>query len=185
MTYQTRKHPIAAPPGKGGKLRVEIVRDGAVIGEYERNYSSFHRTFRAFTQGGREYALYSPHYTATRVMELPSCRDLGGEDPDPGGFCPVDYWVAQDGSFGLVAGCVWGDDSSWKLQFLDLSHASIGRVVRDDRFGYVELPDDLTLDDAVEAGANPPNDTFPGPWVSIRTVARFSVGTGRQMDSRD
>lgn len=182
VNYETREHPIAAPPGKRGKLRVEIIRDGAVIGEYERNYSSFFRTFRPFTQGGREYALYSPQYTATRVTELPSCRDLGGEEANPGGFCPVDYWVAENGSFGLVAGCFWGDDSSWKVQYLDLTNASAGSVVRDDRFGYVELPDDLSLDDAVVIGANPPDDDFPGPWVNIRTVARFNVGTGRQMD---
>jgi hypothetical protein len=34
---------------------------------------------------------------------------------------------------------IWGDDSSWKLQYLDLSQIRQGIIHRDDRFGYVEL----------------------------------------------
>jgi hypothetical protein len=44
-----------------------------------------------------------------------------------------------DGSFGFVWGCYWGDDSSWKVQYLDLSLIQEGIIMRDDRFGYVEL----------------------------------------------
>lgn len=95
-------------------------------------------------------------------------------DPQPGwGFCPVefyvpDWWEIHDegfvvgsyvwdefrgdrpsGEFGFVAGCVWGDDSSWKIQYLDLSRISAGMLGRDDRFGYIELPDKVSLADAV------------------------------------
>lgn len=78
------------------------------------------------------------------------------------GFCPVgfyapDWWDIHDGSikpgtrfwnkdmekpdgtYAFVWGCYWGDDSSWKVQYLDLSKISEGKVLRDDRFGYVEL----------------------------------------------
>jgi hypothetical protein len=78
------------------------------------------------------------------------------------GFCPVgfyvpDWWDLHDaslipgceywdkdkewptGEFGFVWGCHWGDDSSWKVQMLDLSRIRDGVLVRDDRFGYVEL----------------------------------------------
>lgn len=78
------------------------------------------------------------------------------------GFCPVgfyvpDWWDVNDGSvipgskywnkryewpqgkFGFVWGCHWGDDSSWKVQYLDLSRIDEGVVTRDDRFGHVEL----------------------------------------------
>lgn len=47
--------------------------------------------------------------------------------------------VPLNAPFGFICGCVWGDDSSWKIQYLDLSRASEGIVVRDDRFGYIEL----------------------------------------------
>lgn len=63
------------------------------IGEYTRNYGSFYRTFYPFKKDDKEYALYSPHYTAPRVMELPSCKDIGGEEPHTAGFCPVDFFV--------------------------------------------------------------------------------------------
>lgn len=45
------------------------------------------------------------------------------------------------GQFGFIAGCVWGDDSSWKLQYLDLSKITEGKLERTDRWGYLELPD--------------------------------------------
>ena len=88
-------------------------------------------------------------------MSLPECADLGGEEADAGGFCPVDYYVPCDPKtgescgFGFVSGCVWGDDCSWKLQYLDLSRAHEGKVVREERFGYVEVPDRLRLWEAL------------------------------------
>lgn len=54
-----------------------------------------------------------------------------------------EYWHADDewpaGDFGFVWGCYWGDDSSWKVQYLDLSRIEEGMISRDERFGYVEL----------------------------------------------
>lgn len=129
-------------------------RDGDTtrkIGSYDRNHAGWvESTFAPFEQDGRWFALYAPDYTSTRVMELPSCRDLGGEEPHSHGFCPVDYYVPYDhdavkkagdaGRFGFVAGCIWGDDSSWKIQYLDLSGAASGVIVRKEMFGYAEMP---------------------------------------------
>jgi hypothetical protein len=134
--------------------RVDIFKgsDAAArqIGSYERNYAGWcAETFAPFMLDGRWYALYAPDYTATRVMELPSCKDLGGEEPTSHGFCPVDYYVPYDhpeatagdaGRFGFVAGCIWGDDSSWKIQYLDLANALSGLLVRKEMFGYVAMP---------------------------------------------
>jgi|2_EtaG_2_1085320.scaffolds.fasta_scaffold49541_3 hypothetical protein len=52
--------------------------------------------------------------------------------------------------FGLAAGCHWGDDSSWKIQHLDLSKADQGILVRSDKFGYIELSDRMKLHEAIE-----------------------------------
>lgn len=185
------------------------------VGEYERNYPSLFNTFFHFKKDGNDYALYSPDYTVTRIMELPSCKDIGGEDPSPGGFCPTDYFIPtfiqgetsfettsakgtlyegttqrtinnpmpkdlvahteskefehQTSSdlcvstvayrplselrfheFGFVSGCIWGDDSTWKIQFLDLSQAEKGVLKRDERFGYIVLPEDMRLKDAID-----------------------------------
>jgi hypothetical protein len=52
-------------------------------------------------------------------------------------------WTADDewpaGTFGFVWGCVWGDDSSWKVQYLDLSDIQQGQLRREERFGYLKL----------------------------------------------
>ena len=169
---------VRRPTGEGtwDVLKVEVFRrddDGETkIGEYGRNYPRISSTFHAFKQGDREFARYSPHYTATRVMSLPDCTDIGCEEPAQFGFCPVDFYVPSsvwdeeddtdtdrvDGQFGFVAGCVWGDDSSWKIQYLDLSRVSEGIVKGDDRFGYIELASDQDLKHAIDATCYDPED---------------------------
>jgi hypothetical protein len=131
--------------------------------KYERNYSML-RTFEPFRQGKREMALISRDYTATAVLDLASGVVIAEElESSPGsGFCPVgfyvpDWWDLNDGSivpgseywnadrewpsgeFGFVWGCYWGDDSSWKVQYLDLRRVQEGIITRDERFGYIEL----------------------------------------------
>ncbi len=195
------------------------------IGEYDRNYSCFgEQTFCPFKSGEQWYALYSKDYTATRVMSLPDCADVCGEEPNSYGFCPVEIYVpmltgrdmnpddpqpivanhqteiwatkVHDGKhwryywpdcedhpepneerkaaylaaktsshalnnawckkypridryapFGFIAGCHWGDDSSWKVMFVDLSKVPES-IKADARFGYVELPG-IPLKDAI------------------------------------
>lgn len=155
--FSVKVETIDHGPGVWKTARVQICEhdgtDARRIGGYERNHAGWcESTFAPFAQDGRWYALYAPDYTVTRVMELPSCRDLGGEEVRTNGFCPVDYYVPHDepnvvkagdgGRFGFVAGCIWGDDSSWKIQYLDLSRVSSGVLVRKELFGYIEMPRD-------------------------------------------
>jgi hypothetical protein len=163
------------------------------IGEYIRNYQVLFRTFFPFRRQGRDFALYSGHYTATRVMELPSCRDIGGEEPHGYGFCPVDYYIPcldetsasvekrLFANSGFVAGCVWGDDSCWKIQYLDLSNVENGQIHRDDRFGYIVLPQDLTLEQAVSTWTYDPEPDEPGQVISIAVERRFNILTGKDV----
>jgi len=206
---------------KGLKVGVYLVTSETEeqIGEYTRNYGSFYRTFYPFKKGEKDYALYSPHYTATRVMELPSCRDIGGEEPDAAGFCPVDFFVPSyvleehkfpDGRievcprnepdeetmqdttqsrvisprlyypFGFVAGCIWADDSSWKIQYLDLSAVDKGEIRRDARFGYVELPDRMSLKQAIDMVDYGYDDAEPYSYTALMAIRkRFDLRDGR------
>lgn len=92
---------IENPPRNGVRVASSVkvgvfrVKDGneEQVGEYVRNYPGLMDTFCYFRKGDKEFALYSPDYTATRIMELPTCKDIGGEEPDGGGFCPVDFYV--------------------------------------------------------------------------------------------
>ena len=54
--------------------------------------------------------------------------------------------------FGFVAGCIWGDDSSWKIEVLDLAGVIAGTLRREARFGCCELPYGRSLRDALDFG---------------------------------
>jgi hypothetical protein len=191
------------------------------IGEYTYNYSSPHRTFHPFELRGKWYALYSKDYTATRLMSLPDCKDIGGEEGDGCGFCPVEYWVPPltdlrmwhtdpkcprfvdnyidkdytmgckcdhklypygqqwvmpERVHGFIAGCHWGDDSSWKIQYLDLSRADEGIFKREERFGYIQLPNHLTLDKAIELDVSE-----GGVFLQIATEDCYDIKTGKRL----
>lgn len=178
------------------KLDVDIIRkdDGVVVGSYERNYGALFRTFHPFRKGGKDFALYSPDYTATRVLELPACRDIGGESRSAMGFCPVDYCVPVNGEgesvadVGFVAGCIWGDDSSWKIQMLDLSRVQFGEIRRHERFGYITLADNMSLDDAVQIVPGSflveadDWENAPPRWIArIAVQQNFDVDTGQRI----
>lgn len=159
--FRTRVTETKAP-GTWTTSHVEVLDGSRVIAEYDRDYAML-STFEPFRQGDRNFALISPHYTATSVLDLDSGQVMAGESPDASGFCPVGYYVPDwwdvhsgeklpgetswraddewpaDGSFGFVWGCLWGDDSSWKVQYLDLSRIQDGELRREERFGYLRL----------------------------------------------
>ncbi len=166
--YTTRVT-TTTPPGKWTTVHVDVLDGDAVIGAYDRNYSIL-QTFEPFRQGDRMFALISTHYTATSVIDLNTGDIIAAEEPASNGFCPVgfyvpDWWALHDGTklpgsmywrpaddewpadgeFGFVWGCIWGDDSSWKVQYLDLSSIRDGVIRRDDRFGYLKLATDAKL----------------------------------------
>ena len=194
--YTLRVTPVSTGQGYWSCLAVEILQLGKnpvteaneyKVGEYWRNYHTVYNTFHPFVKNGKEYALYSKSYTSTRVMSLPDCKDIAGEEANAYGFCPTDFYVPQpndvvkqdddepnvhlDGSFGFVAGCVWGDDSSWKIQYLDLSKIEEGILKRTAKFGYIEL-EDRCLKDAITG-----LDYFgeEGRSLTIKTGHRFSL----------
>jgi hypothetical protein len=77
---------------------------------------------------------------------------------------------------------VWGDDSSWKIQYLDLSSIREGVIRRDDRFGYLKLATDpkLTARDFIRCSS----------WEGERRVEfyierGFSLATGTPIADED
>ncbi|MET2825488.1 hypothetical protein [Mesorhizobium shangrilense] len=218
----------AEPVGFWGQATVNIFEGDTQIGAYARNYPSFgEETFEPFELDGAWYALYSSDYTATRVMSLPDCRDIGGEEPASDGFCPVELYVPryrkvtrtdrasgeervdwrfedraetftvpEDNAYsygwtigpwlslttGFVAGCIWGDDSTWKVQLFDLSEAAKGKIVRTGRFGHIELADGLSLAESIRLDRS-------ALGLELRATVirreRRDVATGRLIDPYD
>ena len=158
----TRRVEHRKTPGRWETAHVEVLDGERLVASYDRNYVML-QTFEPFRQGKRDFALVSPHYTATSVLDLQTGRIIATEEPNPTGFCPVgfyvpDWWDVHDGTtlpgsmlwerdyewpnkgdFGFVWGCIWGDDSSWKVQYLDLSKIQQGLIRREERFGYAKL----------------------------------------------
>jgi hypothetical protein len=168
-----------SPPGAWRTIRVDVLRrdldSGSLkkICSYDRRYSMLH-TFEPFRQGDKEFALISRNYTSTDVLDLGTGNVVAMEPESASGFCPVGFYVPDwwdirtgmvipgsegwnadhewpTGHFGFVWGCHWGDDTSWKVQYLDLSRIQDGVITRDDRFGYVELA----------------TDTYKPPWLDL------------------
>ena len=129
-----------------------------------QTFEPFRQRKRDFALISRDYTKTAVIDLASgKVIAEESEEYYGGDPTRPGaGFCPVGFYVPDwwdvhdgsiipgseiwnhdlewpDGSFGFVWGCYWGDDSSWKVQYLDLSLIQEGIITRDDRFGYVEL----------------------------------------------
>lgn len=196
MKYIAKEGPkIETKPGCWLSTTVEIWEGDKKVGEYLRNYDGYSEdTFVPFEQNGKWYALYSKDYTCTRVMSLPDCKDLGGEESAAHGFCPTGYYVPTKedlshwyipeedwhkeedgrlsdtvkkiiadqkiayaeldtkhvGQFGFISGCHWGDDSSWKLEYLDLSRVSEDIIKREARFGYWELPNGKSIKECLD-----------------------------------
>lgn len=170
--YWTTTKEIRNKPGEWSGLLVEIFDDekpgeDKKIGEYKRDYHALFNTFVPFTQDGEDFALFSDHYQSTKVMRLPDCVPIAVEK-SPSEFCPVEYYVpisqaaefggrnidgeeiiGPNGQFAFVSGCFWGDDSSWKIAAIDLQAIRAGDVQVSFPFGYMELPDDKNLADAI------------------------------------
>lgn len=77
--------------------------------------------------------------------------DQSMSEADWNEFASYDWKEVHTGQLGFVAGCIWGDDSSWKIRAIDLSRISEGVVTEDERFGYIELPYALSLRQAIES----------------------------------
>lgn len=205
-------------PGTWNSTLVEVFRRSGVDGnpericQYERNYGML-RTFEPFRQQNREFALISPHYTRTSVLDLSSGKVIAeesGTNPSGYGFCPVgfyvpDWWDVNDGStlpgskywsaddewpmgdFGFVWGCQWGDDSSWKVQYLNLSRVQDGIISRDERFGYVELAN-FGFEAPWLTRETPEKESSPPPFITISKYdgvpkVTFAVEMGFNLDS--
>ena len=225
-----RAEAVVKPHNAGvwGSALVNIFDGDVQIGHYERNHPGWaQETFEPFEANGMWYALYCRDYTSTRLMSLPACEDLGGEEPALHGFCPVELYVPRyrkvsrrnrsngreteswlfetnaidptiadnvdhsyDSTFGpwqslttgFVAGCLWGDDSSWKLEVFDLSNAGAGQITRSARFGHLQLAGGMSLPDSLQFDSHLPD------WELRATIVRQErrdVASGQLIDPYD
>ncbi|MBD8527419.1 hypothetical protein [Pseudomarimonas arenosa] len=182
---------------------------------YARNHAMF-ETFEPFRQRGRNFALVSRDYTKSAVLDLATGEIVAEEPDNEWDFCPVGFYVPDwwdlhddsvlpgspywskdcelpDGTFGFVWGCVWGDDSSWKVQWLDLSRVAEGALTREERFGYVEVSTRDWHSPALSLEPPPSGGSAPPPFIGVRfnkgkaracidVLVDFDLSTGQPVD---
>jgi hypothetical protein len=127
-------------------------------------------------------------------VDDPDCRTRRSSRHDGSIIPGSKYWDADrewpTGDFGFVWGCIWGDDGSWKVQYLDLSRVREGVVRREERFGYVELATGgfrspcFTLDAEVPRRSDPPHFITVSRRGGVTRVTfavemQFDLGSGR------
>lgn len=207
----------SARKGTWNSTLIHVLKDGKEITSYTRNYPTAYGTFEPFRKNGRDYALISPHYTKTSVLDL-TTGDIIAEEQlgwryQPGeherfpkglkeeGFCPVgfyvpDWWDLNDGSIlpgshhwdeseewptdaplAFVWGCYWGDDTSWKVQLLDLSDIENGVLTREERFGYIELDSYGDPKEFIRIYQEPGY----GTTITFSVPTRFDLSSGNKL----
>jgi hypothetical protein len=77
-------------------------------------------------------------------------------------------------NFGFLCGCVWGDDTSWKMRYMDLSKVPEKILEITDKFGYCELPRELTLRECVHMDSWEPGHS----WIRITKAESHNFVTG-------
>lgn len=78
--------------------------------------------------------------------------------------------------FGFLSGCIWGDDTSWKLLYIDLSKVSDKELVISDKFGYWELPSTLKLKNCINMSNWEPTHN----WVELIRMENINLKTGER-----
>jgi hypothetical protein len=78
-------------------------------------------------------------------------------------------------NFGFLSGCVWGDDSSWKLRFIDLSEIPDKKLKIEDKFGYWELPN-MPLRKCINMSGWEEDH----PWIELVRTEHVNLKTGER-----
>ncbi|MEJ0022401.1 MAG: hypothetical protein WDN76_02410 [Alphaproteobacteria bacterium] len=133
---------------------------------------------------------YVPRYRELAVTHLSTGRvnnelimfESEAEERAPQPDYEIKYGRWRSLDVGFIAGCIWGDDSSWKLEVVDLSRAAEGLISRTARFGHLQLANKMPLSEAVSL------DSFPPHWELRATIIRQErrdVRTGALIDPYD
>ena len=79
-------------------------------------------------------------------------------------------------NFGFMSGCIWGDDSSWKMRYIDLAQIPNKMLSITEKFGYWELPSGTKLKQCVHMENWEPDHH----WITLTGVQHFNLETGER-----
>jgi hypothetical protein len=78
--------------------------------------------------------------------------------------------------FGFLCGCVWGDDTSWKILYIDLAGVPNKVLSITSKFGYWEMPRSLTLKQCVDMSGWEPDHH----WISLTRAEHINLKTNER-----
>ncbi len=78
--------------------------------------------------------------------------------------------------FGLICGCVWGDDTSWKIRHVDLTLIEDKILGITDKFGYWEMPSALKLKECLDMSGWEPDHQ----WIRLTKMEHINLKTNER-----
>lgn len=70
---------------------------------------------------------------------------------------------------GIYSGCIWGDDSNWKIRYIDYRKVAQKEVLIKEAFSYVEQPIDRKLADCIQCMQ------YNGKCFSLITMSDYDI----------
>lgn len=94
-----------------------------------------------------------------------------------------EQWVSRNmyetyADYGFVGGCIWGDDSTDKVRFIDLKDLDNKNAIMDERFGYIEIGMNANLKDSIYVDAENDDSSTHRFFISEPQIYEFN-GTKR------
>ncbi len=120
----------------------------------------YNTTEESFTHAG-ETQIYESYNMDCDILEL----DFINETKLP------NYKGTTYCDFGLICGCVWGDDTSWKIRHVDLSAIEDKVLTITEKFGYWEMPSTLKLKQCIEMSGWEPDHN----WIRLTRMENINL----------
>jgi len=86
-----------------------------------------------------------------------------------------DFKDMQYCNFGFLSGCIWGDDTSWKLRYIDLSQIPNKVLSISEKFGYWELPNGPLRNHIRMTSWEPGHD-----WIALTREQHINLKTNER-----
>jgi len=114
-------------------------------------------------EGTEEESTYSVYY-----MDCDCTNEELRTEIESSEFLKSDYC-----DFAFLCGCVWGDDTSWKIRHIDLSQIPNKILSITEKFGYWEMPNNLKLQQCIRMDGWEPDH----PWISLTRAEHINLTT--------
>lgn len=127
-------------------------------------YHTFKSSVKSHNGTIKEFEYYSVDIDVNDEQEFV-------DEANTGEFISTQYT-----DFAFMSGCVWGDDSCWKLAKIDLSKVPEKILTITEDLGYWQLPNNLPLKKCVNMSNWEPSHN----WLELTRMEHVNIKTGEK-----